>query len=123
VSGPNQTRAVTLRYYARSPMAEMSSAGVTRQDHQLAHYAADATAAAGTIICDVLQQALLVVDDFGFTTGAARLTNRDYWRNLTPTRGSPPCSCGRGSWGECQHRWGKPAPSITVPDLAGTQAV
>jgi hypothetical protein len=84
-------------------------------DNELAHYAADATLAAGTVICELLDQALLLVDDFGLTTGAATLTNRTYWRNFTPVRGSRRCPCGRGSWAKCHHRWGDPAPEIVVP--------
>jgi hypothetical protein len=115
----SEARAVTYRYHARSPLLEMDSAGLTQLDHELAHYAADATLAAGMVIFDLLEQALLMVDDFGLTTGAAGLTNRNYWRKLTPVRGSRSCPCGRGSWADCQHRWGQLASSITVPEAAG----
>jgi hypothetical protein len=87
---------------------------VESMDNEVASYAADALIAAGTVLCDVLADSLQVVDDLGLTTGAARLTHGFYWRDFKPVKGSRPCPCGRAAWSKCQHRWGQPAPSVSV---------
>jgi hypothetical protein len=76
---------------------------------------ADALIAAGKVITDVLHQSLAVVDDMGLTTAAATLTQHVYWRNLSPVRGKRLCPCGHGPASACQHRWGQPAPTISIP--------
>jgi hypothetical protein len=48
----------------------------------LAHIAADALISVAPIGCALLWQCLLIVDDFGLTSNAYRLTDRQYWRKL-----------------------------------------
>ncbi|MBM0229238.1 hypothetical protein [Micromonospora sp. ATA51] len=113
------SEAFTSRTYARSPLALQSADGsVEPLSNEVAFYAADALIAAGSVLCDLLAHALHLVDDFGLTTGAAGLTGRLYWRDFKPVKGSRPCPCGRAAWSRCQHRWGQPAPSISVPQAA-----
>jgi len=114
----HESGAVVVRYYARSPM-HLESASGEKIDlpSTIALDAADATIAAGTVICSLLQQALRVVDDVGLTTAASTYTTRQYWRDFKPVRGSRQCPCGRGKWGQCGHRWGSPAPNVVIrPD-------
>jgi hypothetical protein len=110
--------AVVVRFYARSPMAMHD--GEVRQllEPTIAFTVADALIASGEVICRLLEQALVLVDDVGLTTAAATLTRRPYWRNLAPARGNRACPCGRGRWSECRHRWGQPAPALNVPRTA-----
>ncbi|RAO07827.1 hypothetical protein [Micromonospora noduli] len=106
---------LVVRYHARSPMTLTSADGGTeRLDNDLASQAADALVAAASIIYELLDDSLRVVDDLGLTTGAARLTTRVYWRNHKPVKGKRRCPCGLGPWSSCGHRWGEPAPSIRM---------
>jgi len=105
---------VLLRFYARRPVLVYAGTKVGT-DFTIAHTAADALIACGTIGADFLDQALFLVDDFGLTTQAATLTRRWYWRDFIPVRGSRACPCGRGKWSGCGHWWGHPAPTLTVP--------
>ena len=112
--------ATVVRTYARAPMVLQQGNGHRIQmDFTIAFAVADALIASGAVICDLLEQALLLVDDFGLTTGAATLTRRWYWRDFKPVRGNRACPCGRGSWSDCRHRWGEPAPRVVVPQTAG----
>jgi hypothetical protein len=113
--------AVMVRVYARAPLGLYDAEGVTTGlENDIAFHAADALIACGAVINEVLDQALLLVDDFGLTTGAATLTRRQYWRNFAPTRGNRPCPCGRGKWSVCRHWWGAPAPTLRVPSRSQT---
>jgi hypothetical protein len=115
----HDSEAVTIRWYARAPLARRGARGDEQLEPIIALTAADALAAAGSVIVDVLAQALAVVDDMGLTTGAATLTRHGYWRNFVPVRGNRPCPCGRGRASKCLHYWGQPAPELTVPTTAG----
>jgi len=112
----HDSKAVMTRTYARAPLIRQSANGRREAlENEVGLHAADALIAAGSVLCGLLADALHVVDDFGLTTGAAGLTQRFYWRDLKPVRGSRPCPCGRGAWSKCQHRWGQPAPSVSIP--------
>lgn len=80
--------------------------------NDVADVCVDSLLTCGSIGLDLLDDALAVVDDFGLTTRAAHLTDRDYWRKLSPTTGNRRCSCGRGKWATCQHWWAASAPEI-----------
>ncbi|MFC5188019.1 hypothetical protein [Actinomadura harenae] len=111
--------AVTVRYYARAPLLLQSDTQQKTMESTIALTVADSIIAAGQIIVDVLNHSLALVDDVGLTTGAATLTRRNYWRNLSPVRGSRACPCGRGKWSQCGHRWGEPAPkAISLEDTS-----
>lgn len=119
----HETRAVLIRFHARAPLSQvrLDSAGrvilgtETALENQVADYIVDSLLAAGTVIISILDQMLLVVDDFGLTTEAALLNRRKVWRGFTPTRGSKRCPCGRGKWAACGHRWGEPLPELVIP--------
>jgi hypothetical protein len=113
----HETKAVTLRCYARRPVFVQAGKSVGT-DFTIAHMATDALIACGTIGADLLEQTLRIVDDFGLTTQAAALTRRWYWRDFTPVRGARACPCGRGKWSHCGHRWGEAAPTLSVPQTA-----
>lgn len=114
----HDSNAVTIRWYARSPIIMRSAQGSEQLEPTIALIAADALAAVGSVIIDVLTQALAVVDDMGLTTGAATLTRYSYWRNFFPVRGTRPCPCGRGKASQCQHYWDRPAPGLAIPVTA-----
>ncbi|RSN64690.1 hypothetical protein DMH08_17100 [Actinomadura sp. WAC 06369] len=104
--------AVTVRYYARSPLLLQGDGQHQLMEPTIAFTVADAVIGAGRVIVDVLDRSLALVDDIGLTTAAATLTRRQYWRNFFPVRGSRSCPCGRGKWSKCGHRWGEPAPAV-----------
>ena len=111
----HESGSVIVRFYARSPLSRVSSAGAVEQmPSNIALDAADATIVAGRLVCSLLEQALRVVDDFGLTTAAATYTTREYWRDFKPVRGSRACPCGRGKWSSCGHRWMAPAPVVEI---------
>ena len=112
------SKAMMLRWYARSPLLLHNGAGRETLEPTIAFAVADALVASGSVIADVLDQSLAVVDDMGLTTRAATLTQRSYWRNLSPVRGKRACPCGRGPASACKHRWGESAPTVTIPDAA-----
>jgi len=107
--------AVVVRSYARSPLSLANGRKRQPLEPTIAFAIADALIATGEVIAKVLEQSLVVVDDFGLTTAAATLTRRVYWRNFSPVRGSRACTCGRGRSSACRHRWGEPPPAITIP--------
>jgi hypothetical protein len=78
------------------------------------HIAVDALTSTAPIGCDLLWQSLRVVDDFGLTTKAYRLTERVYWRKLRPVSSAPQCPCGCGKWARNQHKWGRPVQTISI---------
>lgn len=82
--------ALTQRYYARAPLVLQRGNSHTPLAYLIA------------------QQA------------AATLTRRTYWRNHVPVSGSRPCPYGRGKWSRCGHRWGQPAPEITLANMTPT---
>jgi hypothetical protein len=84
-------------------------------DYVLAHIATDACISVASIGVALLWQSLRIVDDFGLTTRAHRLTDRHYWRKLHLRNAEPQCPCGCGRSNRSQHKWGRDAPSITVP--------
>ena len=105
----------TVRYYARSPMSLAGPAGKSSElEPTIAYNIADALIASGEIFVDLLDKSLVMVDDFGLTTGAATMTKRHYWRDFTPVKGSRHCPCGRGRWSACQHCWNALAPVVSV---------
>ncbi|MFJ5786563.1 hypothetical protein [Streptomyces hydrogenans] len=104
------SEAVTVRTYARAPMALDDGRSRRPLEPTVALAVADAVIAAGTHLLDALEDGLAVVDDFGLTTAAATLTRRTYWRDFQPVRGSRACPCGRGKWSACGHRWGQETP-------------
>lgn len=110
----HSSRAMTVRYYARAPLVLEGGGKREVLEPTIAVIVADAAIVAGRIMCDVLDGALAIVDDFGLTTAAATLTERTYWRNFAPVRGGRACPCGRGKWSHCGHRWGEPAPVIEI---------
>jgi hypothetical protein len=116
----HDTRAVMTRWYARAPLTLEGGGKREFLEPTIALTAADALIAAGSVITDVLEDSLAVVDDMGLTTAAATLTRRVYWRNFSPVRGNRPCQCGRGRASVCRHYWGQPAPVVTIPTTAGT---
>ncbi len=105
------SEAVTVRTYARAPMALDDGRSRRPLEPTVALAVADAVIAAGTHLLDALEDGLAVVDDFGLTTAAATLTRRTYWRDFQPVRGSRACPCGRGKWSACGHRWGQETPA------------
>lgn len=117
----HDTSAVMTRWYARAPMTLEGRGKRQPLEPTIALTVADALMAAGSVITDVLEDSLAVVDDMGLTTAAATLTRRVYWRNLSPVRGNRSCSCGRGRASVCRHYWGQPAPVVTIPTTGGTR--
>src|SRR5215467_6138197 len=115
----HDTGAEMIRWYARVPMTLEGGGKREHLEPTIAFTVAYALIAAGTVIADVLQQSLAVVDDMGLTTAAATLTRRVYWRNFSPVRGNSPCPCGRGRASVCRHYWGQPAPVVNIPTTAG----
>jgi len=115
----HQSGAVIVRFYARRPVVVHAGSKVGA-DFTIAHYSADTLAACGSLGLNLLEQALLLVDDFGLTTGAATLTARRYWRSFSPVKGSRACPCGRGKWSKCGHWWGGPSPSVSL--VAGSES-
>ncbi|MER7731966.1 hypothetical protein ABTX80_13900 [Streptomyces erythrochromogenes] len=107
----HDSRAVTVRSYARSPMSLSDARSVRALEPTVAFAVADSLIAAGTHMLDLLDDGLALVDDFGLTTSAATLTRRGYWRDFHPTRGSRACPCGRGKWSACGHHWGSRVPT------------
>lgn len=116
----HDTGAVILRWYARSPLSMEARGKRKPLEPTIAYIVADALIAAGSVIVDVLEQSLAIVDDMGLTTAAASMTRRVYWRNFFPVRGNRPCPCGRGRASACGHRWGQPAPTLAFPKLLST---
>ncbi|MFG1921829.1 hypothetical protein [Cryptosporangium sp. NPDC048952] len=114
------SRAVTVRYYSRSPMVKVGRDGNSSLHVEVVEHIADTILLCGLTAVALLTQSLAVVDDFGLTTGAARFTERRYWRNFIPVRGNRKCPCGAGSWSMCGHRWGLPAPSVLAPRAGDT---
>jgi hypothetical protein len=114
----HESRAVMIRWYARSPLSLQTGDARQPLEPTIALTVADTLIAAGRVITDVLDQSLAVVDDVGLTTAAATLTDRIYWRNLSPVRGKRRCPCGRGPASRCGHQWGQPAPAVTIPRTA-----
>ncbi len=106
--------AYMARVYARAPLVMAGKTGNQQFDYTIACYAADALTACGRLLLELLEQSLVLVDDFGLTTAASTFTKRWYWRDFKPVRGSRPCPCGRGKWADCQHWWGAPAPVVAV---------
>lgn len=112
----HESGAVSVRYYARSPLS-LKGGGKSQQiEPTIAFKIADSVIASGSVITGVLDRSLALVDDVGLTTAAATLTRRTYWRNFSPVRGSRPCPCGRGKWSHCGHRWGAPVPEVMSPE-------
>jgi hypothetical protein len=104
--GPVMTRA-----YARSPLSLVSRDGTAQHlVNEVAETSAEALVVSGLLVWKLLVDTLLLVDDFGLTTGAATYTNRRYWRGFAPVKGSRACPCGRGRWATCNHRWGEATP-------------
>lgn len=110
-----------IRWYARAPLTLEGGEQREPLEPTIALTVADALIAAGTVITDVLEHSLAVVDDMGLTTAAATLTRRVYWRNFSPVRGNRTCPCGRGRASVCRHYWGQPAPMMTIPTTAERQ--
>ena len=117
----HESGAVMVRWYARAPMTLEGGGQRELLEPTIALAVADALIAAGTVITDVLEQSLAVVDDMGLTTAAATLTRRVYWRNFSPVRGNRACPCGRGRASACRHYWGQPAPVMSIPPTAERQ--
>lgn len=115
----HDSKAVTRRHYARSPMLLMTPNESTLLDSTIARYAAEALMLSNDATGAVLLQALAVVDDVGLTTGAAQLTTTRYWRALDKGRGTQPCPCGCGPSHQSRHRWGTGAPQVQVPPATG----
>lgn len=119
--------AVILRFHSRTPSSlaqvapngEISASNQEPLANEVAGNVASALLVGGTIAVSVLEQSLLLVDDFGLTTEAALLNERHIWRALRPVRGSRACPCGRGKWAACGHVWGRPAPELVVPGTKG----
>jgi hypothetical protein len=86
----HDTGAEMIRWYARAPMTMEGGGKREHLEPTIALTVADALIAVGTVITDVLDDSLAVVDDVGLTTAAATLTRRVYWRNFSPVRGKPP---------------------------------
>lgn len=99
--------ALMLQFLARRPIPVGSDpANLEGTDFTIAHRSADAAQLCGTLVRELLEHALWLVDDFGLTTSAAALTRRTYWRNFQPTKGFQLCPCGRGKTKHCEHHWG-----------------
>ena len=112
----HESGAVMLRFYSRRPVPPRDLKGAVRgTDFTIAHKATDALIFSAQVGEWLLAHSLQVVDDIGLTTGAATLTSRRYWRDLTPVRGARRCPCGRGRASDCGHRWGAPAPTLVIP--------
>ena len=116
----HDTGAVMTRWHARAPLTLEGGGKREPLEPTIALTVADALIATGTVITDVLEDSLAVVDDMGLTTAAATLTRRVYWRNFSPVRGNRPSSCGRGRASVCRHYWGQSAPVVTIPTTGGT---
>ncbi|KQY41874.1 hypothetical protein [Cellulomonas sp. Root137] len=103
----HESGAVALQFLARRPVSpRRADELVGGTDFRIAHVSADAARLCGSLVSEVLEHGLWLVDDFGLTTSAATLTLRRYWRDLVPVKGSRQCPCGRGTAADCGHRWG-----------------
>lgn len=118
----DESRAVMLRFYARSPLSLTDGKSRTRYEYPIFERIADSLIACAAVMEPLLSQTLRLVDDFGLTTGAASYTRRPYWRAFTPVRGNRECPCGCGKWKDSGHRWGDPGPVLTVPNTHSTEA-
>lgn len=123
----HDSRAMIIRFHARDPQVRSRVARdgtpVPGTDeplrNEIADYLAESLITTGNVVLDVLNQSLVLVDDFGLTTEASLLTRRSIWRGFRPVRGSRQCPCGRGKWAACGHRWGEPAPTLEIPQTGG----
>lgn len=111
----HESKAVYIRYHDRRPMALVGQDSTRRFSYPIAGHILDTLDFCGEVVGPILEQSLEVIDDFCLTTGAALYSTRDYWRKLTPTRGSRKCECGRGKWSACGHWWGGDPPIVELP--------
>jgi hypothetical protein len=108
----HESRAYAIRQLSRQPPAEAHSNDWT---FEIAWVAAKVAILFGDEGQRLLYQALSMVDDFGLTTRSGLLTLQPYWRKLMPgRRSSDACPCGCGKWRAAKHRWGQPAPEISL---------
>lgn len=117
----HEAGAVSVRFISQGVLSTVSTsefvsgnraAGIP-ENNEVAHVIAQSIIASAQVFESVLTQARALVEDFALTTNASRLTYRRLWPELVSAPAGVACPCGCGSTTRGDHRWGRPAPTLT----------
>ena len=102
-----------FQYVCAKPNHIESSSKQQCREQTVQQALASATTFAVRILEKTLDDALRIIDDVGLTTGAPRMANFEYWRNVIQGQPSSPCPCRSGKKvKDCHHRWTDQVPDV-----------